>query len=82
MAVTTTTPQAESTMLARSVEPLNQLTNNMTKEEVKEVMEEMECWSCDNHLNICDKHTCRDNEAKECKHEDKDACIDTYEYLT
>ena len=48
----------------------------MTKEEIKEVMKEMECWSCDNHLNICDKHTCRDNEAKECKHEDKDACIE------
>lgn len=53
-------------MLARFVEPLNQLTNNMTKEEVKEVMEEMECWSCDNHLNICDKHS-REKEVKKCE---------------
>ena len=34
----------------------------MTKEEIKEVMEEMECWSCDNHLNICDKHIFTDVE--------------------
>ena len=38
----------------------------MTKEEIKEVMKEMECWSCDNHLNICDKHTRREKEDKEC----------------
>ena len=34
----------------------------MTKEEIKEVMKEMECWSCDNHLNICDKHIFTDVE--------------------
>ena len=37
-----------------------------SKEEIKEVMKEMECWSCDNHLNICDKHTRRETEDKEC----------------
>ncbi len=37
----------------------------MTKEEVKEVMKEMECWSCDNHLNICDKHSSKESESND-----------------
>ena len=27
-----------------------------TEQEEKEAMKEMECWSVDNHLKICDKH--------------------------
>ena len=41
----------------------------MTKEEIKEVMEEMECWSCDNHLNICDKHSDVEHKDEEYKQE-------------
>ena len=38
-----------------------------SKEETKG-MDEMEYWSCDKHLNICDKHTDVEHEAKECEH--------------
>lgn len=30
--------------------------NPMNEDERKEAMEGMECWHCDNHLNICSNH--------------------------
>jgi len=33
-------------------------------QEYKEAMEEMECWSTDNHIKNCKKHDSRTNQQK------------------